>query len=76
MANTQFNTDDKGRYSDNSHEEYYNRILLQEQPFYRDGMSSREAREELEYLNANLDSFFEGKYQPLWKQSTHKSQIS
>ena len=52
--------------------EYYTRVLLMEQPFYRTGMSYVEAQEELEYLNNNLSAFYEGNYQPLWKQSMNE----
>ncbi|MBE5944141.1 MAG: hypothetical protein E7258_04380 [Lachnospiraceae bacterium] len=48
---------------------YYNKVLLLEQPFYRSGMTTEEAKQELEYLNNNLQSFYEGNYKPLWKQS-------
>lgn len=69
MDNEQFNTEDKKGYSIHRYEEYYNKVLLMEQPFYRTGMSETEAQEELEYLNNNLNSFYNGEYQPLWKQS-------
>lgn len=52
-----------------NYEEYYDRFLLKEQPFYRLGMTKQEAEEEREYLNNNLESFFKGEYKPLWKQS-------
>lgn len=54
------------------YKDYYNTVLLLEQPFYRTGMSDKEAYEELEYLNNNLKSFYEGNYKPLWKQSLHE----
>lgn len=53
--------------------EYYTRVLLMEQPFYRIGMTYIEAEEELEYLNNHLNAFFEGSYQPLWKQSMNEN---
>ncbi|MBQ8413344.1 MAG: hypothetical protein IJX12_07060 [Lachnospiraceae bacterium] len=55
------------KYSD-----YFNQVLLREQPFYRAGMSAEEADEEMKYLNNNLKSFYNGDYQPLWKQSLIK----
>ncbi len=54
------------------YEKYYNEVLLQEQPFYRSGMTGAEAKKELEYLNNHLLSFYEGNYQPLWKQFPEK----
>ncbi|MGN0367858.1 MAG: hypothetical protein ACI4EK_03670 [Wujia sp.] len=42
--------------------------LVKEQPFYRKGMSNAEVQRELEYLNRNLPSFYDGSYMPLWKQ--------
>lgn len=51
--------------------EYYDN-LLKEQPFYRKGMSKKEAAIELNYLNDNLNDFYNGKYKPLWKQSLYK----
>ncbi|GEM_PF-5937839 len=71
MDNTQHNTDTGKEYSGYARDSYYSRIILQEQPFYREGMTEAEVRREVEYLNANLDSFFEGRYQPLWKQTLH-----
>ena len=51
-----------------SYSEYYNNLLLKEQPFYRKGMSEAEREKEEEYLNKNLKDFYDGKYMPLWKQ--------
>lgn len=54
------------------YETYYNNVLLKEEPFYRVGMTSKEAQREMDYLNEHLDSFYEGKYVPLWKQNLYK----
>ena len=69
MDKEQLNIDEKKGYNIHRCEEYYNKVLLMEQPFYRTGMTSVEAKKELEYLNNNLNSFYNGDYQPLWKQS-------
>jgi len=50
------------------YEAYYNNVLLKEQPFYRKGMDRGEVNKEIEYLNNNLQSFYNGNYIPLWKQ--------
>lgn len=55
-----------------TYEKYYNEVLLQEQPFYRSGMTGAEAKKELEYLNHHLQSFYEGTYIPLWRQFPDK----
>lgn len=62
-----YNSDNNSKYSN-----YYNNVLVKEQPFYRKGMSEIEARRELNYLNNNLKSFFEGKYKPLWRQNIYR----
>jgi len=54
-------------YSD--HSEYYNRVLLKEQPFYYNGISPADAKLEQEYLNNHLNEFYDGNYKPLWKQN-------
>ncbi|MCM1272701.1 MAG: hypothetical protein NC225_08315 [Clostridium sp.] len=46
---------------------------LREQPFYHAGMSEMEAKEELQYLNRNLDDFYKGNYMPLWKQTVYNT---
>lgn len=51
---------------------YYNRVLVKEQPFYHRGMTAEEAAKEMNYLNGNLQAFYEGKYTPLWKQNLYK----
>lgn len=43
-------------------------MCVQDQPYYRPGMSSAEAEKELEYLNRNMEEFYKGTYMPLWKQ--------
>ena len=59
-------------YTEPDYNDYFNSVLLLEQPFYRTGMTDVEALIELEYLNNNLKSFFEGDYKPLWKQSVEE----
>lgn len=59
-------------YTETDYNDYFNSVLLLEQPFYRTGMTDVEALIELEYLNNNLKSFFEGDYKPLWKQSVEE----
>lgn len=54
-----------------SYKNYYEEVLVKEQPFYHSGMTQNEAREELEYLNNHLEEFYSGTYQPLWKQNNH-----
>ncbi len=54
------------------YETYYNQVLVKEQPFYRCGMTDEEAAREMNYLNGNLQAFYEGKYTPLWKQNLFK----
>lgn len=54
------------------YDDYYNNVLVREQPFYRKGMTKSEAEKEMEYLNNNLQIFYEGKYTPLWKQNSFK----
>lgn len=44
---------------------------LREQPFYRAGMNSVDVMNELDYLNKNLNDFYNGKYMPLWKQNIY-----
>ena len=56
-------------------DEYYMNVLLMDQPFYRAGMTKSEACVELEYLNNNLDSFYEGTYKPLWRQNSSDNTI-
>lgn len=72
MDNGQLDNENKKGYNIHRYEEYYNQVLLMEQPFYRKGMSKNEADQELEYLNNNLESFYSGEYQPLWRQSLYK----
>ncbi len=54
------------------YEQYYKDVLLMEEPFYRKGMTMEEAMEEMDYLNSNLSSFYNGEYIPLWKQNLFK----
>lgn len=54
------------------YEAYYNQVLVKEQPFYHRGMTNEEAAREMNYLNGNLQAFYEGKYTPLWKQNLFK----
>lgn len=61
-------TDNEQNEATAKYEAYYNNVLLMEQPFYRKGMSSCEINREIEYLNNNLKSFYNGNYVPLWKQ--------
>lgn len=51
---------------------YYNQVLVKEQPFYHWGMTAEEAEREMDYLNGNLQAFYEGQYTPLWKQNLYK----
>ncbi|MGN0150985.1 MAG: hypothetical protein ACI39Q_00805 [Wujia sp.] len=51
---------------------YYNQVLVKEQPFYHRGMTSEEAAREMDYLNGNLQAFYEGRYTPLWRQNLYK----
>ena len=46
----------------------YSDLLVKEQPYYRNGMTSEEIKKEDDYLKENLKDFFEGRYMPLWKQ--------
>lgn len=50
------------------YEDYFSEVLIKEEPFYRSGMTVEEARIEIDYLNRNLENFFEGIYVPLWRQ--------
>lgn len=54
-----------------SHEDYFRRVLVKEQPFYRPGMTEKEIDIELEYMNQNINSVIEGHYLPLWKQQLY-----
>lgn len=72
MDRDELNTDESNGYLIHRYEEYYNQVLLREQPFYRPGMTMQEAEAELEYLNHNLHSFYNGEYKPLWKQSLYR----
>ncbi len=54
------------------YDDYYDNVLVKEQPFYRTGMTSEEIVKEREYLNNNLQKFYEGKYIPLWRQNLYK----
>lgn len=56
-----------------NNEDYFDNYLLMEQPYYRIGMSKEEGIEEQEYLNNNLETFFNGDYRPLWKQKFNKN---
>ncbi len=58
-------------HSEIKYERLYDDVWIREQPFYKAGMSRKEAMEELNYLNNNLDSFYNGSYLPLWKQSIY-----
>lgn len=58
---------DKPRY-----ETILNPAVVEEQPFYRKGMTAAEIQRELDYLNQNLPSFFDGSYMPLWKQGMYR----
>lgn len=51
------------------YETFQNRSFVEEQPFYYKGMTMGEYKTELEYLNQNLSSFYDGSYMPLWKQT-------
>lgn len=61
-----------GQQLEHKYHTYYNRVLVKEQPFYRQGMTAEEAEREMDYLNGNLQAFYEGKYTPLWKQNLYK----
>lgn len=50
------------------YDDYYDNVLVKEQPFYRTGMTAEEVTKEREYLNENLQRFYEGEYTPLWRQ--------
>lgn len=54
------------------YDEYYNQVLVKEQPFYRVGMGEKEAEQELKYLNDNLEAFYSGTYIPLWRQNLYR----
>ncbi len=54
------------------YDDYYDNVLVKEQPFYRAGMTSEEIAKERDYLNDNLQKFYEGKYIPLWRQNLYK----
>ncbi|MDE6025602.1 MAG: hypothetical protein K2G45_09120 [Lachnospiraceae bacterium] len=56
---------------DMRYKNYYSHSWIKEQPFYHAGMSEFEAKQELQYLNRNLDSFYKGNYMPLWKQAIY-----
>lgn len=51
------------------YEQYFEEVLVKEQPFYRQGMTKKEIKKELKYLNNNLEAFYNGSYKPLWKQN-------
>ncbi len=68
----EYNLKDDGSGSMDYYDNYYDNVLVKEQPFYRAGMSSEEIAKEREYLNLNLQKFYEGKYMPLWKQNLYK----
>lgn len=51
------------------YENYFNDVLVKEQPFYRQGMTKKEIKKEIKYLNNNLEAFYAGDYKPLWKQN-------
>lgn len=59
------------KHSEIRYEKYYDSVWLKEQPFYKAGMSKQQIEDEINYLNDHLDSFYEGKYIPLWKQSVY-----
>lgn len=46
--------------------------VVEEQPFYRKGMTAAEIQKELAYLNKNMSSFLDGTYMPLWKQGMYR----
>lgn len=54
------------------YETVLNPAVVEEQPFYRKGMSAAEVQRELEYLNRNMPSFYDGSYMPLWKQGMYR----
>ncbi len=55
------------------YDEYFNKVLVKEQPFYRKGMKQKEIKKELSYLNNNLEDFYQGNYKPLWQQKISKN---
>jgi hypothetical protein len=48
--------------------EIFNERFYYEEPFYRKNMSPEEFRNEKNYLNENMDMFYDGSYVPLWRQ--------
>lgn len=61
------NINSEVRY-DEANEEFFKRVLVKEQPFYRPGMSESEIVVEMEYMNNNTTDVLIGNYKPLWKQ--------
>lgn len=51
------------------YDKYFTDVLVKEQPYYRCGMSNEEIVREIEYINNNLVAFYDGIYEPLWKQA-------
>lgn len=49
-----------------------NPAVVEEQPFYRKGMTSAEIQREIDYFNRNLPSVLDGSYMPLWKQRLYR----
>ena len=44
-------------------------------PFYWEGMSAEQYRQEQLYLNENVDIFIDGTYVPLWKQKLIRDRV-
>ncbi len=68
----EYNLKNNGEETIDQYDDYYDNVLVKEQPFYRYGMTSEEIAQEREYLNNNLKKFYEGKYIPLWRQNLYK----
>lgn len=41
---------------------------MMEYPFYHDGMTMKEWKEERQYMADHMEDVKKGKYKPLWKQ--------
>ncbi len=74
MEDKQLNheTEKPGQKSKTCYETILNPAVVEEQPFYRKGMTAAEIQKELDYLNQNLSSFYDGSYMPLWKQELYR----
>jgi len=68
----EYNLKNSGEETIDQYDDYYDNVLVKEQPFYRAGMTSEEIAKERDYLNDNLQKFYEGKYIPLWRQNLYK----